>query len=90
MYVIIFHILLISESLCIQYLPNDTIINMPTTSDNGFIYVKDTDWPKSYPLLFFLELPVVKWILKLYMNLLIFTQFQIILILQLVLLTVII
>ena len=53
MYLIFFVFTLISESLCMYYLPKETIINLPTDSNNGYIYLKDTDWPNNYYTLVF-------------------------------------
>ena len=46
-------ICLISELLCIQYLPKDGIINLPTDSNNGSIYLNSTDFPSTSSIYLF-------------------------------------
>jgi hypothetical protein len=45
-------ICLISEILCIQYLPKEGIINLPTDSNNGSIYLNTTEFPYSSLFIF--------------------------------------
>ena len=46
-------ICLISELLCIQYLPKDRIINLPSNSDSGVIFLNSTDFPHNYCIYLF-------------------------------------
>ena len=52
MNLILFFLILISESLCMQYLPNDNTLNMPNNLDYGYFYLKNTDWPTDEEYLF--------------------------------------
>ena len=46
-------ICLISELLCIQYLPKDGIIDLPINSDSGVIFLNSTDFPSNYCIYLF-------------------------------------
>ena len=49
-------ICLISEILCIQYLPKEGIINLPTDSNNGSIYLNTTEFPYSSNIYLFFRI----------------------------------
>ena len=48
-------ICLISEILCIQYLPKEGIINLPTDSNNGSIFLNTTEFSDTPNIYLFLE-----------------------------------
>ena len=48
-------IFLISELFCIQYLPKEGIINLPTDSNNGSIYLNATEFQIPRIFIYFLE-----------------------------------
>ena len=47
-------IILISELFCMQYLPNEGIINLPVSSQSGYLYLRKADFPtNNYIYVFF-------------------------------------
>ena len=52
MNLIFFFLILISESLCMQYLPNDNTLNMPNNLGYGYFYLNNTDWPTDVEYLY--------------------------------------